>query len=413
MLHHQTNTASNGPVGSFLNAAFFFLTFIYAAAVHLVMQHALEGEPTPFSVMLVAPLIGFIFSDWASRTRLPSLLPERIGGVTLVMKTALEITGVYFLVVSFLLIVRSDNAAHILPEHFSASSAFAIFLIITWMWDWLMVYVMKNLDIIDLIKVVFSGGSLDSEGAKGYLEPFYTWRANREDRIKAVGLFVSTEITKDPGKWLIKVLPYVGLGLRVLCPIDAPLKAALQFLANHIVYANLLAGILILVDELRFGGLSLARGALPEAFGTHLDLIAVVNTVPHLVTLAVGCVVATFLLLLRGYTAFWYFILLGIVFASVTFAFREAIPVLDVLSRGMGLLGFLFLVWTSLFILGQLLTTRKEIAGAITVFLTILISYGLAAPTTLMAIMAIQQVLVNTFLHFAAGPKPAALPLPT
>src|ERR1035437_2964119 len=88
-----------------------FVTFLYAAAVHLIIAHsasrpgALSGRIS-FVVLLS---ILHLFSDWLSRVRLPWLLPPRdqVGTGSQLAKTLLEVGGLFFLVVAWLSLLEA------------------------------------------------------------------------------------------------------------------------------------------------------------------------------------------------------------------------------------------------------------------------------------------------------------------
>jgi hypothetical protein len=263
-------------------------------------------------------LIGFVFSDWASRTRLPSLLPEPIGGFSLLVKTGLEITGVYFLVASFLLLVGHEGPTPILPTAFSANTCFAFFLVVTWLWDCQMIFIMKQLDLKDLARIVVRGDSFASRGAATYLRPFFAWRTQREARIAEAWETTKAAIVigPNPTQWS-RLLPFIVQLVRSRCPVDAPLKAGLQFLANHILFANLLGGALMMLDEWKFNGASLVNGIRASATIPNLDLGAALGFLPHLAVIVILALATLFYLVLRGRLISTYVGAVGVVSSSV------------------------------------------------------------------------------------------------
>jgi hypothetical protein len=92
---------------------------------------------------------------------------------------------------------------------------------------------------------------------------------------------------------------------------------------------------------------------------------------------------------------------------SVIVSFGNPSPFVDLAFRSLGWTGILFIMWTVLFALAQLSKgpwqKRLEVLAALSVLFSFLSVYAIATPTTIMILVAVQQVIVNAFLHFAVG----------
>lgn len=391
----------------FDNSAYLFMTFLYGAAVHLVIAEAqASGRQTLVSSVFVLGLILFLLSDWASRARLPRLLPEMSAatpaGYLRVCKVGLEVTGVFFLVSAFLLLVAdphengTKNAILL-----TAEAAFGVFLITTWAWDYVMINIMKDLNVAPLAGCVWTGAAIDDVTArKSYLEKFEAWKTKRQDAMKAD--IANTRLALDANPENAAFLMALG-GLKLyrarleLATFEAAVASTVQFLANHILHANIVAGITLLLGSIwNFGS---PIDALATFFG------AVVSPYDYLrLSPAVSASVTAAALLLSAYVvdSKWF-----------TAAALGAILVLVLLARfGAGeewlelsaLIAVVFLLSTSCYMFrnGRKGKVADRLGGFVVLFSLVLLYVGLPS-RLLIALLAGQQVLANVFLQLGAG----------
>lgn len=383
---------------SFAQNCFVFLTFVYAAAVHLVIHHALESGASASVVGLVAALIAFMFSDWASRTRLPSLLEEGFGGMIQVVRTALEVMGVYLLVFSFVLLIHPSTEGGTFPAYLSAESLFAFFLLITWAWDWLILKVMGDLDVAHLAEVAWKGNPLEAKAVHRYLARFERWRSHRARELERAAERLREGLRGHPNDWrgaLRMFVRYLGMGA-VNASFEQTFRAFMQFLAMHILYANALAGFLILWSEWSFDGASVV-----SHFG--IDLYAFVASIPNLLSGGVVALLALYVAWLVGWRRRRFLFALvpaaTLLLGSMTAAGElwDLTFVVDLI----GAAGLVFLLWVVLFSMGAGGGLIFQKVGACAVSLSIVLTYSASGARELMLLLAVQQVVVNAFLHFA------------
>lgn len=237
---------------SLLGATTIFVSLLYAAAVHLIMHSAhggvASGLGTWSCVGVTVGLLIFVFSDWSSRTRLPRLMPkeekDKFGPLTILVKGLLEIVGVFFLVISFLGLLDGPHARQATAAtEVNPAIAFAIFLIVTWLWNYLMIWVMK-LDARDLWHAVLYGDTADLPVIRRY---FYKVRAIDQRLAQVKNGNPSTGLLKLVGAtlWLKSYRGLVG--------------GSMQLIANHLAHANLIAALTIFASEYYHGGAAILR----------------------------------------------------------------------------------------------------------------------------------------------------------
>ncbi|MEO6325209.1 MAG: hypothetical protein ABIT01_09995 [Thermoanaerobaculia bacterium] len=417
-------TPANHP---FEPAAFLFSTFLYAAAVHLIIHHSYRaGGSPPEAAIMVVLLIGFVFSDWSSRTRLPSLTGDRITAPLLLVKTFLEIFGVYFLVSSFLLLVAHEAPGRaVAAGALGPYSTFGVFLVVTWLWDLFMLGVMKGLRWVDLFWAIVRGDAR-SEKALAYLTQLKMWEEGRPREIEKKRVAIDEAL--DHKKFMraaghllhLRVISFAGPFL------NANLAVALQLLTNHMAHANLVAGVVIVLREA--GWWHLEWPALSKVitwwwgFGLLVPFFITVVFLAMLVGAPVGRAwslgSAVALAALGGLTYLNQRGVFGAPFAFPGNAWHAT-----------ALLAAVWMVWSLLFYAKPVPGEKKHRAnkehltyliqravrpiGGVLILLTLLLVYLLLPARGLMILLALQQVFANIFLQLwllppaASGSAPA------
>lgn len=332
MTHGPSDASNQKPLQA---SALTFVTFLYAAAVHLVIHHSVLNPINYSTALGVLVLVVFMFSDWSNRTRIPSNVIDNIPPVQLLAKTLLEIAGLFFLVISFLRFVHPQQP--VVPATLSAEPAFAFFLLFTWVWNMLIIYIMDKLDLSDLVPALICGSTDTLPKVNAHLGPFQRWRASltsqyeeRETRWQNLsrGLFPEQAA----------ILKHINRARNLFFMLlTGAVVAALHLLTFHVVLANLLASLLILLHSFAVQPLPFfpvgSRPSLPAIFAS---------------------------------------LLLCVVVASLCFAAKR---------------------WQKVF----------RVIGASLVTIVLSAIYLLLAPTELVLLLAVQQILANLFLQAASG----------
>jgi len=253
-----------------------FVTFLYAAAVHLIIAHSVArpGALTVRLSVIVLLYILHLFSDWLSRVRLPSLLPadDPVSTGNQLAKTLLEVGGLFFLVLAWLSLLDA-TAPHVSLDFFSLffgqrdgsvwttrltpERAFAVFLSATFFWNLFMLKVMRQLRWVDLARLILAGDALDSEKVEVYAPRFWRYRQKLERRVESWR-------QQQLGAMAV-VNPFAFPALLV----DAFVRGFAQLVAFHIAWAGILGCIVILLGDVVFDGRPLAMGM--KAAGNHLS----------------------------------------------------------------------------------------------------------------------------------------------
>lgn len=267
-----------------------FVTFLYGASIETIIHHAVKVNPiliknpdsnlglqepltTGFS-FLVLLLIIFIFSDWVSRVRLPWLLPSgdeiKIGKQFL--KSLLELSGLFFLVLAWLHIIEhpsQDNALGLAPTFvefwhhpLNQYRAFAIFLFATFFWNLLLLKVMQRIAWLELARMGLNGRALDSRKVEEYASRLWQWL----EPLKAlVERNAANGAIDHTGNNILIALP--------LTIIEALARIGTLMVALHIAWASLFAGILILGGDIFFQHEPIGTGIIDKLRELQLDYL--------------------------------------------------------------------------------------------------------------------------------------------
>lgn len=398
----QTNISSESTLRTVSEV---FVTFLYAASVNMIMAQFAQPEGMAvWKSVVVLLFILFLFSDWVGRVRLPWLLPpdDQVGVSKQLLKTALEVAGLFFLVMAWLVIIeiiRPQSAppvVEIFPTrtpaqqpsqdlwslntwtavwwgHLNIYKAFASFLIATFLWNLLMLRVMQQIRWWDLVAMSFKGDALDAGEGRRYAQRFWEFRDKLEAKVEA---------KRKRGEFI--------LSMSVVF-IESCVRTGAQLVAIHIAFANLLAALVILISDIAFG--------IRPAFIEIAEILEKIHSSYISLTL-LG--IASFLILLfifRGWKPNWKYylfysaaslVLIGAIWSQYIFTFV-----------------FLLGVPTIIFLLASQFEGKDEkigrgIGGSIGVILLLLL-YLMVEPKMLIIIVAVQQVLINAFLQYAAS----------
>lgn len=421
----------------FRAAAVVFVSFLYAAAVHLVVHHAFYGEGIPIkTAFLVVLLVVFIFSDWCSRTRLPNLTRDRPSPLRFILKTLLEIVGVFFLVVSFLELLNPQKGVPCANvTRLSPVAAFGFFLIVTAAWDYLMLWVMQDLDLKHLAKASVLGTADSLKQLEPYLASYTAFVARREAEIGAQRTRDADQLTNPDGHYFDVVFHLLGGGLWQLL-FRGIRGCVMQTLTNHVAYANLTAGGLILIVELGRGGVPLLNTdgfpsiTFPYAFILNMATVFIITCVALLVVFGrkVGSLSAFAVLALSvGIVVVWFKPLAAFCLVAAPIMIFCVVLVAVFGAKRRGLRAANGRDASDAALSNAARSTQKappsgrggalaavpdggaggesapppwwRTAGAILLLACMVAVYATFAPMTVMIIMAVQQTLANVFLQ--------------
>lgn len=196
-------------------------SLIYASAVNVILARSV-GIADSYHYSGIAVTL-FIFVDWLSRIWIPfGFGPEedqkrRRQPLVMVSKASLEIAAIYFLVAATIkFFIDGTNPG----SQLDSGEAFAIFLGISFCWNILMLYVMTELDFIQLLVAAMVGCVFDLKGADTYTKGF-------KDRVT----FARKDKVQRPD-YFHGELFLEGLG-----------RTSAQLVGNHITWVNPLASI--------------------------------------------------------------------------------------------------------------------------------------------------------------------------
>jgi len=384
-----------------------FISLLYGAAIHLVIVHTrAESRRLLFtSTVLLVSLILFLFSDWASRTRLPGLLPENVTQKLYVVKTGLELLGVVFLSLSFIQLV--DPPSPIVgepgPASLTAATAFAVFLMSTFLWDYLMLYIMKDLKYSQLWSAVLNGTAGKNQSILHYLAPFEVLREQQMEKLSQLGKKLTSLIEGKPWRpHVARTIEHWFLCLAVFL-LDGAQALLLQLLANHTAHANLSAATIILVDESYLQGKAMFDVAPPTG------MLASAATLGVALVCALLFLLFTFLLLTPlSRRLFWVLVVISV---SVLIAARPALAGAAQAHRSYTLYAVGFLLFGILLLTLLALNVRSKTRGGgycgtaagLLVGGGLLFLYLTSQPVLIMLMLGCQQVFANLFLQFFAG----------
>jgi hypothetical protein len=393
-----------------------FVTFLYAAAVHLIIAHfAWPGPMTTHMSFGVLFVIIVIFSDWLSRVRLPWQLPRSdvMGIGNQLAKTVLEVGGLYFLVLACLSTIASHGshsgatgpyATGFWNAVISAEKPFAFFLFLTFFWNLFMLKVMRQLSWRALAAVGLNGRALDLENADVYAKRFWQLREKLEHSVET-----------NWGVGADKTLSNLWIALRPTS-LEALARTGSQIVALHVAWASLCVGA-ILIADMNFG--QPLYGAVADqsnSLGTagHILLAALIVAIVFLLTLVfegnqsnktrvIHTLVACAIIVIAVGSRRW--------LAGVPDSIYAWIRVPSDITRVVGWLIGLFVIPTFLFWAAALTSkggaVRQHLLwlGGTIIAVVLLLLYMSREPTWLMIIVAFEQVLVNAFLQYAASER--------
>lgn len=401
--------------------AYTFMTFLYGAAVHLIIAKAYEGHGLGKAPdLFLLTLIAFLFSDWASRSRLPRLLPETPAGYVYVCKISLEIICIFFLVSSFLLLVATYTDPELVTDAQWPWQTFGWFLVATAFWDYLMIRIMNKLDMIPLgFAVWIHGDAIDMRvTSTEYLGRFDIWKQERRHQIEAARNRDKEKISQDPDRaitnhlWILCREVKDSMHLHVF---EGTIAAVAQFVANHVFQSNLLAGIALLLQAIWIKEPLLTLAG--KVFGSEKAVYDLIYFRPALyaVLVAIALLLCTAIVKSRLWAYGSWLLVVGLLFF-----FRGWPAIAPWLKLG-GFVAATFVLATFCYSFRSTTSLKamkvqkfaNRSGGWILAFSLIFLYFALPSPI-LVVLLASQQVLVNIFLQLGiSADQPPAHQLST
>ncbi|MCJ7502323.1 MAG: hypothetical protein MUP80_04600, partial [Acidobacteriia bacterium] len=271
-----------------------FISFVYAAAANITIAHYLDNwqHPRPISGLLsILLMLMFLGSDWLSHARIRLQLPpdNRFEPGQSLGKFALDLGTVYLLTVAFVSLI--DDMKGGIPQKggspaLGAFTAFALFAIISWCWNLLVLDVMKPLNWSHLAKASCHGNLPEIPEVQSYASEFLRRAKQEEEKIMSELKAKDRDVTSDDLQKLGRAVDRLKRRMKLR---QGALGWFGELVAVHVAFAHLVGGIALLVAELGHKGLPLlpawavlgARTALPSWL-TIVLLVAVLFLLPSL-----------------------------------------------------------------------------------------------------------------------------------
>jgi len=262
-----------------------FTTILYGIAV---TQVALDGAKADsgFPVALALAAVLYFFVDWLSRVYLPSRLPctdrlrvEKLG--VRVAKSILEIALVYSLLCVSYAAFNSTVTTRLALAPLAQSRVvvwFCVFLVLTFVWNLLMLYVMEDLSWRRLAILSLRGRAAEDPKFQEYGKNLQTKLAALDDAVKNL-----------PGESDMRKKSIITS----ILACRAMIMSFGQLIVNHLVWAPIAAtAVLLLSIFLRKGGPVFPIMHLMQDLPGPLGWLALGASAVLLIGLLVNCFVA-------------------------------------------------------------------------------------------------------------------------
>src|SRR5258708_6770601 len=219
-----------------------FVTFLYAASIHLLIAvpHAAKILSWPVSTLLLLAIL-HLFSDWLSRVRLPRLLPptDELDVLVQMAKSVAEVAGLLFLLLAWIALIDSSSnpqpIAWVVP--FNSQLAFAVFLLLTFLWNLVLLVAMQQLSWEDLTRFIISGTALKSDKLDFYGKRVVGLR----DKLMRLTDHAGQDIKNVVGRFILSV-PFLFF--------DGCLRVIVQLVSIHIAWTSLFVSALLVIRNL-------------------------------------------------------------------------------------------------------------------------------------------------------------------
>lgn len=407
-----------------------FTTLVYGSAINLLLAvdtgvELADIKPKGTSSLLTLAMIIFLSSDWVSRILLPHKLPKDESSQklppTIVIKTMCEVSGLFFLTASFVYILQNGkvndglsflvvsvlnmfhNAVGSQPSSITKLSpvvgsldGFALFLLVTFLWNLILLKIMSNLSWRSSLLMSFKGDTLESNNVRTYSHK----------------LLSTCDELKDNANQKCKQAASSGETWRVIAHTMSPhvfrslCRVLFQLFANHMGWTCFIGAIMVffssVFDDYKINLMGDNILIRVNAFASNPLVVGLLILSSVLVWFSVmtikdrqariipRVIVCMFWLIYSAGFLFWQQSLLVIGFVAICIVIPCAI----------------FLLAEILNELGHKNGHRRVcIVGATTMMLSLFFTYLLLPGEILLLFIAIEQVVLTLFLFFAASPS--------
>ncbi|AOS84382.1 hypothetical protein BIU88_09715 [Chlorobaculum limnaeum] len=182
-------------------------------------------------------MILYVFFDWLIRIGVPLTFPEddqvkRSSLFIQLIKSSLEIVIVFLLVMFFVLHFKEKGNVEVAVQ---SSSVFSVFLLVTYMWNLVVLYIMGKLSMKDLYKGCINGRVFDLCGAEVYTKRFKDALSLSENTLKDTkGIREQMEVFVKHSKVVLKN----SIG-----------RSIAQLVSNHIVLFPIAVSLFIVLKR--------------------------------------------------------------------------------------------------------------------------------------------------------------------
>lgn len=362
-----------------------FTTFLYAAAIHLIVGEFVQHPETKTlaNVGLLVFIIVFLLFDWLSRVRLPHLVEDTPLVWQQLSKAFLEVTGLVFLIYLAVLLISN-------PQVNWQPYAVA-FLFVSVLWNVIQMKVMKELDVWPLIKAILAGTVVEMKAVREYAEKFLKFKK-----------MVKSEFDKmqDPSEMSASMAArfrkfttasYGGMASLLW---EVGWRTFAQYVGIHLALANFTVGLLVAAHF--FTGEPVFW---PLAYTKVVQVAGAYGITALLVIAPVICIVTNIFRLKRRCCYAWLSLFLGIILALAVL-YKGDHP----LARMASLAALLVVAPAVPFAAGEL-SERPwfKLAGA-TLSWAVWSLLALLVPVdTLLIGLASESIVVNAFLQVVTG----------
>ncbi|HSY49523.1 MAG TPA: hypothetical protein VLC46_11975 [Thermoanaerobaculia bacterium] len=384
-----------------------FVTFVYAAAIHIIIHagHERFFATTRRSATLLLLVVIFILSDWLSRTRLPWLIHNPLTAYGQLVKTFLELTCLYLLLFSALIFIDAFDISKgaLSPgrpsgDHTSLFYIYiAIFLLATFAWNLHMFDVMKGANRRlwwHLFLATFTGKAIDLPAAQDYTKRYSLFEKNA----------LAAAAPRNGQFPVIRLLniPAV-LGLRYIIP---------QSVALHLSLGNIVLAITLLLH---------ANRNEPQPLVFYLNSTSITSACTWLVTWSawppvvfIGCLAfvwtcAALQQIRTNNFALWLLLFGGFVGVAAYYPETRFIAILLARLAAAAFLPYVFyLASAEAFYFGwdtpsAVRSFFRTVASGL-LFISYLLLLAVCPPRFVPAVVVAQHLLINLFLQYAATP---------
>ena len=219
-------------------------SLLYASSISAMLSLSIGLTQTTIDLTVIINtflIIFLVFADWNNRIIIPLAFPNTDLDIQRrpayqFSKLAVELVSMVFLVVFYSYFIKDNFKT---TDNINIYFLFSFYLLACWVWNLIMIKIMQGIDLLPLIRSLFSGKVFELEDLEDYTKNFLERIEKKEEEIKKIH---KDETNKD--KETDKVVLAYQKRMRSLVFDTSSARLVAQFVGNHIVWVNLFAAIL-------------------------------------------------------------------------------------------------------------------------------------------------------------------------